>query len=119
MLARCQVHLFDNLTMAAVHKLARFAQRAKFLNKSYYYANENESLRSFCTMVQQPKTLNLVKLGLIGATTGVAVGAGYAYYKISEARKNIALEGSQTEYMLLKHKPSVAPSRKVFLVTAA
>lgn len=102
--------------MAVVHKIARFAERTKFLNRSYYNANQNESLRSFCTMVQQPKTLNLVRVSVMGAITGVTVGAGYAYYKINEARKNISLEGAQAETVLLEHKPSIAPSRKVFLM---
>lgn len=102
-----------NLKMAAVHKIARFISRTKYLNNNSYYANEN--LRSFCTMVQQPqKTQSLVKIGLLGAVTGVALGAGYAYHKINKTRENIALEGTQAEVTLLKYKPSVTPSRKVF-----
>jgi len=67
-------------------------------------------------MVQQPqKTQNMVKIGLIGAVTGIVTGGGYAYYKISETRKNISLEGIQRETILLKHKPSITPSRKVLL----
>lgn len=65
-------------------------------------------------MVQPQKTYGLMKIGLIGAATGIAAGAGYAYYKISEARKNISLEGTQLETVLLEHKPSVTVSRKVF-----
>lgn len=103
--------LSANLQMAA--KLTRFMQKAKFLSKCYL-AGQNGTLGSFCTMVQQPqRTRGLVKLGLIGAVTGAAVGAGYAYYRISEARKNIALEGTQAETVLLKYKPPVTLSRKV------
>lgn len=99
--------------MAAVRKLARFTERAKFLSKCYF-ASQNGTLGSFCTMVQQPqRTQGLLKLGLIGAATGVAVGAGYAYHRINEARKNIALEGTQLDTELLKYKPPVTPSRKV------
>lgn len=99
--------------MAAVRKLARFTERAKFLSKCHF-ASQNGTLGSFCTMVQQPqRTQGLLKLGLIGAATGVAVGAGYAYHKINEARKNIALEGTQLDTELLKYKPPVTPSRKV------
>lgn len=66
-------------------------------------------------MVQQPqKTQSLIKISLIGAVTGVALGAGYAYHKINKMRQNIALEGTQAETTLLKYKPSVTPSRKVF-----
>ncbi|XP_029155298.1 prostaglandin E synthase 2 [Nylanderia fulva] len=98
--------------MAAVHKLARFIPRTKYLNNNNYYASKN--LRSFCTMVQQPqKAQSLVKIGLLGAVTGVAVGAGYAYHKINKTRENIALEGTQAEVTLLKYKPPVTPSRKV------
>ncbi|XP_029662994.1 prostaglandin E synthase 2 [Formica exsecta] len=98
--------------MAAVHKFTRLIPRAKFFNNNGYYANEN--LRSFCTMVQQPqKTQSLVKISLIGAVTGVALGAGYAYHKINKIRQNLALEGTQAEITLLKYKPSVTPSRKV------
>ncbi|KAL6429028.1 hypothetical protein ACFW04_008078 [Cataglyphis niger] len=98
--------------MAAVHKFTRLISRTKFFNNNGYYANEN--LRSFCTMVQQPqKTQSLIKISLIGAVTGVALGAGYAYYKINKMRQNIALEGTQAETTLLKYKPSVTPSRKI------
>lgn len=76
--------------------------------------NENGNMRSFSTMVQQPPmTRSLVKISLIGAATGVAIGAGYAYYKIDKARENIALEGTQAETVLLKYKPPITPSRKV------
>ncbi|XP_012527154.1 prostaglandin E synthase 2 [Monomorium pharaonis] len=100
--------------MAAIRRFAQFTERAKFLNKCYF-TSQNGILGSFCTMVQQPQRtrFSLVKLSLIGAVTGTAVGAGYAYHKIKEARKNIALEGTQFETTLLKHKPPVTPSRKV------
>ncbi|XP_026826171.1 prostaglandin E synthase 2 [Ooceraea biroi] len=98
--------------MAAIHKLIQFTQRAKFIKKCY--VNEIGNLRSFCTMVQQPqKAQNLTRIGLIGAATGIVVGGGYAYYKISEARKNVSLEGKQAEMVLLKHKPPLTPSRKI------
>lgn len=107
------IPLGHNLEMAAVRKLARFTERAKFLSKCHF-ASQNGTLGSFCTMVQQPqRTQGLLKFGLIGAATGVAVGAGYAYHKINEARKNIALEGTQLDIELLKYKPPVTPSRKI------
>lgn len=96
--------------MAAIRKFARFTDRTRFLNK-YYFASQNGS---FCTMVQPQRTQGLMKLGLIGAVTGAAIGAGYAYYKIGKARNNIFLEGTQLETVLLEHKPPVTPSRKVF-----
>ncbi|KAL0107823.1 hypothetical protein PUN28_014834 [Cardiocondyla obscurior] len=99
--------------MAAVCKLGRFTEGVKFFNK-FYIASQNGASRSLCTIVQQPqRTRSLLKLGLIGAATGIAVGAGYAYYRISEDRKNIGLEGTQLETVLLKYKPPVAPSRKI------
>jgi len=102
----------DNLEMAAVRKLARFTERVKFLSKCYFTSQNGTP--GFCTMVQQPqRTHGLLKLGLIGAATGAAVGASYAYYRISEARKNVALEGTQLDTMLLKYKPPITPSRKV------
>lgn len=101
--------------MAAVRKLSRFAERAKFLNKCYFASQTGVVRESFCTMVQQPQRTygGLAKLGLIGAATGAAVGAGYAYHRISEARKNIAMEGTQLDAVLLKYKPPVTPSRTV------
>ncbi|XP_011632769.1 prostaglandin E synthase 2 [Pogonomyrmex barbatus] len=99
--------------MAAVRKFARFTEKAKILSKCYY-ASQNGIAGSFCTMVQQPQKIrSLMKFSLIGVATGTVIGAGYAYYKISEDRKNIALEGTQKETVLLKHKPPVTPSRKV------
>lgn len=71
-------------------------------------------MRLSSTMVQQPPMIrSLAKASLIGAVAGVAIGAGYAYYKINQARKNVALEGTQAETVLLKYKPLVAPSRKI------
>lgn len=103
--------------MAAIRNLARFMERAKFLNKCYF-ASQNGILRSFSTngaiVGLSRETQALVKFGLISAATGVAVGAGYAYYRISETRKNIALEGTELDTVLLEHKPPVTPSRKVF-----
>lgn len=97
-----------------MRKFARFVQRTMFLNKKYY-TKDNGNLRFSSTMVQQPPvTRNLVKVSLIGAAAGVAIGAGYAYYKINRARENIALEGTEKETVLLKYKPLVTPSRKVF-----
>lgn len=101
--------------MAVVGKLARFT---KFLSK-YHLGSQNAIAGStvrFCTMVQQPQPQRmhgLIKLGLVGAATGALAGTGYAYYKVHEARKNVALEGTQLESALLKYKPHVAPSRKV------
>ncbi|EFN73810.1 Prostaglandin E synthase 2 [Camponotus floridanus] len=64
--------------------------------------------------MQQPqKTQSLVKIGLIGAVTGVVLGAGYALHEINKTRENIALEGTQAEITLLKYKPPVTPSRKI------
>lgn len=99
-----------------VGKLVRFTERTRFLSK-YRLAGQNASPGSFCTMVQQPQRMHgLVKLGLVGAVTGAVAGTGYAYYKVHEARKNVALEGTQLETVLLKHKPHVAPSRKVSMM---
>lgn len=88
-------------------------QKVKLLSKSYY-PNKNGNLRSVFTLAQQPKMQGLVKFSIIGGITGAVIGTGYAYYKINEARKNIALEGTQAETVLLKHKPPVVLSRKVF-----
>ncbi|KAG5325291.1 PGES2 synthase, partial [Pseudoatta argentina] len=102
--------------MAAIRNLARFTERAKFLNKCYF-ASQNGTLRSFSTngavIGLSRETQTLVKFGLISTATGVAVGAGYAYYKINETRKNIALEGTELDTVLLEHKPPVTPSRKI------
>lgn len=101
--------------MAAAHKFARFLQRTQFVSKNYY-SSGNGHMRSFCTIVQQPKQLSITKLGIIGAAAGAIIGGTYAYYEIGKARKNIDLEGTQQETVLLKHKPPIAPSRKVFLL---
>ncbi|XP_014477535.1 PREDICTED: prostaglandin E synthase 2 [Dinoponera quadriceps] len=98
--------------MAVAHKFARFLQRTRFLNKNYY-TNENGCTRSFCTMIQQPKTLNIKRIGVISAAAGVLVGGTYAYYKIGKARKSIDLEGTQQETVLLKYKPPIPSSRRV------
>lgn len=103
--------------MAAAHKFARFLQRTRIFNRNYY-TSENERIRPFCTIVQQPKTLNLTKFGIIGAAAGAIVGGAYAYYEIEKARKNINLEGTQQEIVLLKHKPPIAPSREVLVLIA-
>jgi len=101
--------------MAGIRKFIQFAQKAKFINKCYH-VNEIGNLRSFCTMVQQPqKTQNIMRIGLIGAVTGIVTGGGYAYYKISETRTNTSLVGTQEEAILLEDKPSITPSRKVLL----
>ncbi|XP_011879923.1 PREDICTED: prostaglandin E synthase 2 [Vollenhovia emeryi] len=97
--------------MAAVRKFARLTAG---LPSERCLVGRSGGRAPFCTMVQQPqRTHGLAKLGLIGAAAGVAAGAAYAYYRISEARRNIALEGTQLETALLQHKPPVAPSRKV------
>ncbi|KYN17502.1 PREDICTED: prostaglandin E synthase 2 [Trachymyrmex cornetzi] len=102
--------------MAAIRNLARFTERAKFLNKCYF-TSQNGTLRSFsmngAVIGLSRETQALVKFGLISAATGVAVGAGYAYYRISETRKNIALEGTELDTVLLEHKPPITPSRKI------
>ncbi|KYN32361.1 Prostaglandin E synthase 2 [Trachymyrmex septentrionalis] len=102
--------------MAAIRNLARFTERAKFLNKCYF-ASQNGTLRSFsmngAVIGLSREKQALVKFGLISAATGVAVGAGYAYYRINETRKNIALEGTELDTVLLEHKPPVTPSRKI------
>lgn len=99
--------------MAVVGKLVRFTERTRFLSKCHL-AGQNAVLGSFCTMVQQPQRMHgLIKLGLVSAVTGALAGTGYAYYKVHEARKNVALEGTQLETALLKYKPHVTPSRMV------
>lgn len=111
--SRCRT-AFINLKMAAAHKFARFLQRTRLFNRNYCMSG-NGRVRLFSTIIQQPKILNFMKFSIISAATGIGLGSAYAYYEIEKDKKNINLEGKVQETVLLKHKPPIAPSRKVFL----
>lgn len=97
--------------MAVLCKLLRFGKRSQLLNKQTY---NGFGYRYFCsTVVEQPKSRNLVKMSLIGASVGVLIGAGYSLNKINQSRENISLEGTEKENRVLKEKPAVVPSRKI------
>ncbi|XP_046814852.1 prostaglandin E synthase 2 [Vespa crabro] len=97
----------------ALCKLSRFSRSYKYL-KHYDNSNINNRSSLLCTVAQQPKSRNLLKIGIIGATIGVVAGTGYSFYKISEKRKNLALDGTYVNpTQILKHKPPITPSRKV------
>ncbi|XP_015586173.1 prostaglandin E synthase 2 [Cephus cinctus] len=101
--------------MATFYKLLRFGRCCVFLNK-----NVNNTIgksRCFRTVVEQPKPKNFLKISLISASIGVLVGTGYSFKKISQERKNIALEGTETQIELLKYKPPITPSRKIVFPT--
>lgn len=92
-------------------KLSRFSKNFKCL-KNYDQFNIKPS--TFCTVAQQPKSKNLLKVGIISASIGIIAGAGYSFYKISEDRKNLSLEGTRIDTTkLLKYKPPITPSRQV------
>lgn len=100
----------------ALCKLSRFSRSYKYL-KHCDNLNINNRSSLFCTVAQQPKSRNLLKIGIIGATIGVIGGTGYSFYKISEKRKNLALDGTYVNpTQILKYKPPITPSRKVFLI---
>lgn len=106
--------------MAVLCRFRGFVRKTKYIQESLNINNvkPNTSIfRGLCTYVEQPKSKGMLKFSLIGAGVGVAVGAGYAFNKINDARKKLALEGSEVEVQLLKHKPDVKPSRRVCSTT--
>lgn len=97
--------------MAVLWKSTRFSRN--FLNK-IILIRENKSIRSFRTIVQEPKpTRGIIKTSIIGAVVGTTIGIGYAYWKIERDRKNLSLEGSEINVDILKYKPPIEPSRRV------
>ncbi|XP_014607389.1 PREDICTED: prostaglandin E synthase 2 [Polistes canadensis] len=94
-------------------KMSRFSRCYKYL-KNYDNLRTNNRSLLFCTIAQQPKSRNLLKISIIGASIGIIAGAGYSFYKISEKRKNVTLDGMPVNpIQLLKYKPPITPSRKV------
>ncbi|KAK2588313.1 hypothetical protein KPH14_004330 [Odynerus spinipes] len=93
-------------------KLSRFSRGYKYL-KNYDHFNISNHPSLFCTVAQQQKSRNLLKVSIISASIGVIVGTGYSFYKISEDRKNLALEGTRIDTKILKYKPPITPSRQV------
>lgn len=93
-------------------KLRQFSRSYTFLKNYDHFKTKNRSL-FFSTVAQHPKSQNLLKTGIISASIGIIVGSGYAFHKISEARKNLALEGTSLETKILKYKPPITPSRQV------
>ncbi|XP_008558692.1 prostaglandin E synthase 2 [Microplitis demolitor] len=97
--------------MAVLWKSTRFSRN--FLNK-IILIRENKSIRSFRTIVQEPKpTRGIIKTSIIGAVVGTTIGIGYAYWKIERDRKNLSLEGSEINVDILKYKPPIEPSRRI------
>lgn len=90
--------------MSVLRKLQRLASKVD----SVSYCS-----RLMCTIVQQPKPKNILKYSLYGAGIGTLGGAIYSYYKIELDRKHLALEGVETERVLITEKPDVTPSRRV------
>ena len=84
----------------------------KSSNNDFNFGTKLSRLK--CTVVQQQsKSRGILKVCLIGAGVGVAIGAGYAVTKINDERKKLALEGTTIEETLLPFKPDVKPSRRV------
>ncbi|KAL7290016.1 hypothetical protein TKK_0015746 [Trichogramma kaykai] len=75
--------------------------------------NNEKSFRCLSTIVEQPKSRNTLKFGILGIGIGITLGTGYAISKINEARKNLFLEGTEVDVKLLNFKPNVESSRKV------
>jgi len=51
---------------------------------------------------------------LVGVSGGAAVGAGWSYYQIQQARVPVLNQGSGTVGTILTQKPDVKVSRKVW-----
>ncbi|EFN78959.1 Prostaglandin E synthase 2 [Harpegnathos saltator] len=68
-------------------------------------------------MVQQPKLMNLTKAVIVGTSIGTVIGGIYAYYNIQKNKKNINLEGTEREMMLLKYMPPIKTSREIVSAT--
>ncbi|OXU21196.1 hypothetical protein TSAR_011474 [Trichomalopsis sarcophagae] len=102
--------------MAVLCRFRGFARKTKYLQETLFLndvTSSSSASRSLCTYVQQPKSRSILKFSLIGAGVGVIAGAGYAISKINDARKKLALEGTEVEVKVLKYKPDVKPSRKI------
>ncbi|XP_058792265.1 prostaglandin E synthase 2 [Phymastichus coffea] len=102
--------------MAVMCRFRGFMRRTKYIRESLNINNvTSNSLvsRSLCTYVEQPKSKGILRFSLIGAGLGAAVGVGYAFTKINDARQKLALEGSEIDVKLLKYKPDVKPSRRI------
>ncbi|XP_012268505.2 prostaglandin E synthase 2 [Athalia rosae] len=95
--------------MSVLCKVSRFLTNS--LNKNAFKTIND--VRFFQTATKQAKSMNIVKMSVIGASVGVLVGAGYSVNKISKDRKNFTNEGTQVEIETIKSLPSIKPSRKV------
>ncbi|XP_014206396.1 prostaglandin E synthase 2 [Copidosoma floridanum] len=69
--------------------------------------------RGLCTYVERPKSKNILKLSLIGASFGITLGAAYALKRINDSRQKLVLEGVEIKHNILKYKPNVKTSRRI------
>lgn len=82
----------------------------KSTSDSYLYSS---CFRTFSSS-SPPLTKKKIWLyALAGVFGGAAVGAGYSYYKIQQARIPVVNEGTGTTGIVLASKPDTAVSRKV------
>lgn len=100
--------------MAVLCKFSRVSRHLLFKHNAIW---EENIARTFRTVVQEPKpTRGIFKTCLISAVVGSAIGAGYAFQKVDRDRKHLEMEGQEIATEILKYKPLVPPSRKVFII---